>query len=68
MNQDLKTLAEEKSRDRTLAGEAAYCIAELWPLADIATEPLECLAEMIRQELQDRDLRRAPLNLAEKPF
>lgn len=68
MNAELQTLKEEISRDRHLAAAAAGMITDLIPLAEIPTEPLECLSEMIRQELQDRDLRNNPTLDLFEPF
>ena len=68
--QELQEMAQEMSRDRWLAAEGASEIAEGIALADIHVERLEPLLEMIRAELQDRDLRQqdsAQLNLIE-PF
>lgn len=65
---EMRTLAEEKSRDQHLARHAAELICFNTPLASIATEALECLSEMIRQELQDRDLREPKKPLPEQPF
>lgn len=68
MNIDLQILREEISRDRHLAAAAAGMITDLIPLAEIPTEPLECLSEMIRQELQDRDLRETKAKQPLLPF
>ena len=62
LSEDLQDIRAEQSRDQWLAVTAAAQFAEQGTVRDIPLEPLECLMELCRAELMDRDRREQEQN------